>query len=449
MADVQGGPEDPHGPRRGRPLRAIPFYGVAVVLIAGVWHVAGQAPLADDVSAWLPWYFGGVAVLLAGPWLWPPDKPSRPGVRLALIVLCAAAMRLPLLGTAPTLSDDVYRYVWEGRLVALGGDPWDMPPADLDLSDVVAVAPEWGLINHPELPAIYPAGAQWFFALVTVADDSERAMRIALTVVDLLLVVVLGRLLLLTRRRVEPVVLYAWHPLVVIEVSGSGHYEPLAILPMIAGLLLMHELRPHAGWLAWGAALATKYLGALPALFALRAELRRYGPAAAFTGGVLLVSVIVLLSLPFALDGSLPVGSTGTYAGHWAFNGALHTVLEPRVGYHPARWICLGLLVLWTGWVFTRGWSPARSSAWVFAGVLYLSPVVHPWYGLWLLALVPLFPTLFALLLTGLLPLAYLAWSSESAGGPWAVPDAAWRAEYGLPLAGLVIDWRRRRRPKE
>jgi len=409
---------------------------------------ARLGPLAEAVPSWLALYFVALALLLLVPFLWPLDRPARPGLRLLAIVVIAAAIRVPLLGTAPTLSDDVHRTVWEGRVVALGGDPWDQPPDDLDLGDIIAIAPEWGLINNPELPAIYPAGAQWFFAIVSVIDDSEQAMRVAMTLVDLLLIALLGALLLRTRGRVEPLVLYAWHPLAAVEVASSGHFEPLAILPLVGGLLLLQQRRRTEGYLSWGFALATKYIGALPAFFALADDVRGGRPRPAAIGALLVVGVLLALSLPFSLDGSPPFGSLGTYAGNWAFNGALHSVLEPLMGYHPARWTCLALLGAWVLEVLRRGMTPARSTAWVFAGLLYLSPVVHPWYGLWLLALLPLFPSVFAALLTGLLPLAYLAWTSAGDGGAWEVPRWAWRIEYGLPLAGLAIDrwwaWRSR-----
>lgn len=399
---------------------------------------------------WLGLYFAGVAVLLLGPLLAPLARPANPHLRLLAIVGIAAAIRVPLLASPPSLSDDVHRYVWEGRAVAAGEDPWDQPPTDLALAYLIDRAPEWPLINHPEMPAIYPAGAQWSFAVITVVDDSERAMRIAMTAIDLLLVGVLGLLLLRTRGRVEPLILYAWHPLAAVEVASSGHYEPLAILPMVTGLLLMQHRRPTEGWVAWGLAFATKYLGVLPAFFALADLARRSEHRRALLGAITVGGVLLLLSVPFGLDGRLPLGSLGTYAGNWAFNGAIFSLLEPLAGYHPARWICLAALAAWGLFVLSRRMSPARSTAWVFVGLLYLSPVVHPWYGLWLLALLPLFPSAFGALLTSLLPLAYLAWTSSLSGGSWDVPVWARWVEYGLPLGGLVLDrwWARARRTR-
>jgi len=408
---------------------------------------ARLGPLTDAVPRWLALYLLGLAVLLVVPFLWPPPTSSHPRRRLLVIVLWAAAIRIPLLTTEPTLSDDVFRYVWEGRVVLEGADPFDLPPDSSELAYLVPHAPEWGRVNHRHLPAIYPAAAQWFFAGVVSVRDSVGAMRLALTGVDLLLVCALGGLLVRTRRRLDLLVLYAWHPLVAVEVANSGHYEPLAILPMVAGLLLFASGRPASAGAAWGVALATKYLGVLPALFAGAYHLRRRRWLRALLVAGLTVVVAAACSAPFALDGSPPVGSLGTYAGNWAHNGALHGVLEPYIGYHPSRRVCLGLLGLWTLVVLARNHPPGRATAAVLIGLLYLSPVVHPWYGLWLLALLPVWPSLAAALLTGLLPLSYLAWTSAGAGGPWEAPSWVPWVEYGLPAAAWPLDaaWRRQR----
>lgn len=427
-------------------MRSLVFHVTAATMVAVSLLTARLGPLAEAVPRWLPLYLAGLAVLLVVPFLWPRPAGADPRRRLLVILLWAIAIRAPLLATTPSLSDDVHRYVWEGRVVLAGADPFDLPPDSSELSWLVEQAPEWSLVNHRELPAIYPAGAQWFFAAVVSLSDDERVMRVALTIVDLLLVAALGVLLIRTRRRLDALVLYAWHPLVAVEVAASGHYEPLAILPMVIGLAFFASGRPRSAGLAWGFALATKYLGVLPALFAFTWHARRGRIVAAVVASALVAVVAGALSAPFAMDGTAPVGSLGTYAGNWAHNGALHSLLSPRIGYHPSRQACLGLLALWTLVVLTRDHPPGRSTAAVFVGLLYLSPVVHPWYGLWLLALLPVWPTLSGALLTGLLPLSYLAWTSASSGGPWEAPSWVAKVEYGLPVAAWPLDvwWRRR-----
>jgi alpha-1,6-mannosyltransferase len=431
-------------PQRSRLPRALALHGTGAALVGLAMTTARLGPLAEVVPAWLPLYFVGFAALLV-PVLWGPDPGRRPVWLLLAIVAWAALIRAPLLGTEPSLSDDVYRYVWEGRLVAAGGDPFDHAPDDTEVMGLVPHAPEWERIGHPELPAIYPAGAQWFFALVAVHDASPHTMRRALVGVDLLLIGVLGLLLIRLGGRLRLLVLYAWHPLVAVEVASSGHYEPLAILPMVAGLALLAAGREKTAWLAWGAALATKYVGVLPALFAGLAALRRRDRHIVVFGPLLLLGVFVALSAPFALDGTLPFGSLGTYTANWAHNASLHALLAPLVGFHPARRILGVVFLAWLVFVATRGWAPHRAFVAVFVGLFYLSPVVHPWYGLWLIALLPLIPSPSLALLSGLMPLSYLAWTSQAAGGAWQAPGWVPWLEFGLPALAFwpeLLWWR-------
>ncbi len=338
-----------------------------------------------------------------------------------------------VLGPDPALSDDIHRYVWEGRLVSLGLDPWDLAPDSPELAELAAGSPEWSSVNHPELPAIYPPGAQLFFgALVRLGIDSVRGVRAVLAVVDLALI---AALLALLRRRRQPAgfaALYAWHPLAAVEVASSGHYEPLALLPLVVGLLLW-ERRSAQAFLFWGFALSTKIAGAAPAWFAARHLQRAGHPRSAALGLALVVFVGLLLAAPFAVDGTAPLGSLGTYARHWGHNASVHALLSPLLGYHPARWVVAALFLGWSAWLTWRGPEPLMAWLWLFAGLVVLSPVVHPWYGLWLLILLPVVrsPALFAL--TGLLPLAYLAWTVPSVGGPWEPPGWVPWLEYGLP----------------
>jgi alpha-1,6-mannosyltransferase len=417
--------------------------GAALVLLALV--TAGLGPLAEAVPTWLPLHFVGLALLVVPITVGAKGRRSA-GWLLLAIVAWAGLMRAPLLRGEPSLSDDIYRYVWEGRVVAAGGDPFDHAPQDPEVLGLVPYAPEWEQVGHPELPAIYPAGAQWFFALVAVHHTDQRAMRVALVLVDLLLIGTLGLLLLALGRRLELLVLYAWHPLVAVEVAASGHYEPLAILPMVAGLLLLARKREPEAWLAWGAALAAKYLGALPALFVAVKALREGRVRTALLGPLLLLAVFVALSLPFALDGTWPLGSLGTYTNHWAHNSSLHALLTPVMGFHPARRVLGVVFVLWLVFVATRGWSPHRAFVAVFVGMVYLSPVVHPWYGLWLIAMLPLVPSPSLALLTGLLPLSYLAWTAQLGGGQWEAPGWVPWLEYGLPALALAPELALRRR---
>lgn len=393
---------------------------------------ASLGDLAADVPAWLAWLALGALPLLAGLLGDPPPKRALP-----IVLFWALLIRLPLLlGTDPSLSDDLFRYVWEGRLVAQGIDPYDLAPNASQLVRVAASAPEWASLNHTDLPAIYPPGAQWVFAVLAAVSPSPLLFRGAMVLIDLVLIVAIGALLAGRGQDPRLLVLYAWHPLVAVEVASSGHYEPLALLPLVAGLLAWDRSREGAlPWILWGFAIATKYVGGAAGWFAARELLRLGRPRRAVLGLAISGLAAVALAAPFFFDGTPPLGSLGTYVEHWGHNGSVHALLTPLIGYHPARYVVAVLFLGWAGWLTFRGGDPARSFLLLFAGLVVLSPVVHPWYGLWLIALLPLFPSAPLLVFSVLLPLSYLAWTAQAAGGAWAAPGWVPWLEYGLPLA--------------
>ncbi len=403
--------------------------------------LAALGPLADAVPAYLVvhgLWLVALLVLVRG----------RASASPAAVLLWALAMRLPLaLGPEPSLSDDAWRYVWEGRVVATGGDPWDDAPTDPTLAALAASAPEHPRINHPELPAIYPPLAQGAFAgLVAARLDRVEAFRAALVACDLALIAVLLALCRARGRPAAAAALYAWNPLAVVEVASSGHYEPLALLPMVVGLLLWERRRAGA-WLFWGVALGTKIVGAAPAWFAARRLQAAGRPLRAALGLAVVAAVAAAPAIPFSLDGSPPIGSLGTYVEHWGNNASVHALLTPWLGYHPARRAVAALFLLWALGLTVRAPRPLEGFALLFVGLIVLSPVVHPWYGLWLAVLLPLLPRLDLALLSGLLPLSYLGWTSQAAGGPWEAPTWAPWVEIGLPAAAWAASWRRRRGP--
>ena len=412
----------------------------AVATLASV-ALAVLGPLSEVVPAYLGIHLAWLIGLLL-------IARRRPRLRPAAVLLWALAMRLPLLlGPPPTLSDDVHRYVWEGRVVAGGMDPWDAAPDDPSLVPLRADAPEWSSINHRELPAIYPPVTQAVFAFLAAWGlDRVEYFRAAMVVFDGLLIWLL--IALLRARQAPPglAILYAWNPLVVVEVASSGHYEPLALIPLVAGLLLWERRRGEA-WLLWGLAFGTKLVGAAPAWFAAR-RLQQSGRGDLAWRGLLLTAFAAFLpALPFSVDGSPPIGSVGTYIENWGHNSSVYALLTPWLGYHPARKVVGALLLLWAAGLTIRAPRPAEGFVLLFIGLVVCSPVVHPWYGLWLAVFLPLFPRLDLALLSGLLPLSYLAWTSQEGGGSWQAPGWVPWIEYGVPAALWASWWAVRRRP--
>ena len=404
--------------------------------------IASLSPLDEQV----PWVLGlylaallRLALLLVRGRAHPASLLSRLRFSPSVVLFWALAIRVPFLLVEPSLSDDINRYTFEARVVQAGADPYELHPLSDELRELASTSPEWPAINHKELPAIYPPGAQWSLAAVVAMSDDQRFMRAVFTGLDLALIAVLILLLRASGGVSSRALLYAWHPLPALEISGSGHFEPLAILPMVLAFYFWRSGSRSWAWLLWGLSFSTKFVGGVPALFAALASWHKGSRRDVARGLALCVLPVLLLAAPFAVDGTLPLGSFSHYARNWGNFPALFGLFSPVIGYHPARWLCLALLALWTVRIVRVGLEPDHAFVQFFAALLLLSPVVHPWYGLWLLVLIPLYPSLPLFALSSFLPLAYLAWTQQHLGGAWRAPHWAQWLAYGLPL--LLLTW--------
>ena len=238
-----------------------------------------------------------------------------------VIVSVAVAARLVLLPTSPTLSTDVYRYVWDARVAHAGISPYLYAPWATELRPLrdTEVFPR---LNHPTWRTIYPPGAQVFFqAVYRLRPDSVLAMKTALGLAELIGLAAVFWLLRANGRPVSQLVIYAWNPLVLFEVWGMGHLEGL-VLPAVAG----------AAWAAlrarYAAAGALLGLGALVKLYP--AALMLLLPMAAWPAAWSAFLVVVLLGYaPGWIAGNPVVGSLPRYVSEEYFNpGLLRAVLD-------------------------------------------------------------------------------------------------------------------------
>jgi len=341
---------------------------------------------------------------------------------LALCLVLAAAWRVPLLLKPPTLSTDVYRYVWDGRIQRLGYDPYTVVPANSESQQLHTT--ETRLMNHPDVPTPYPAAAELFFRAVMTVSESALAMKSAIVLCDACLVAVLLRWLLACRRSRWWVLAYAWNPLVALEGSGNGHVDLLGALCLVLTAASLARGRRTAAAVAFALGVGVKFLPATQApLLWRRIRLR---------DTALAVAVLAALYIPFLGHGRLPLGSLGDYRAHWRVNAPVYSVLErvfPTAGLVGVP-VGLGFAAaLWARRHFVLD-SP-EAWAWPVATTLLFAPTIYPWYLLWVT------PFLFA---PRTLPLA--VWTVSSLSVYWSLPD--WTTtvvEYGpvLGVAGWML----------
>src|SRR5262249_46455060 len=140
----------------------------------------------------------------------------------------------------------------------LGYNPYVVVPSDPAVEGLHTS--ETRNLNNPDLPSPYPAGAQLFFRAVTAIHESTFAMKIAFVLCEFTIVFLLLDLLRRNGQGSHLVLAFAWHPLLAIEVAGSGHVDILgALLLVISAAALVRRWRATAA-VALGLAVAVKFL---------------------------------------------------------------------------------------------------------------------------------------------------------------------------------------------
>lgn len=377
---------------------------IVLALIGGLALVA-MGDLRANVGAVI-----GV-LLLWGTLVWMLPRPKY-GMRALLIA--AVALRGILVFVEPTLSDDVYRYLWEGKVAWSGENPYLYAPAS-PIFDGWGDDPIRAMVAHPEISAIYPPMAIWLFGLLGQLSYAPWIVKLAMGLADVGVVMMLARLLSRRGRTLGPAWLYALHPLGAVETAASGHMEGLALLCCLAAVDAWDQRRGGNAWAVLG-----MWIKLLPGILIVR--LWRGRP------WLLLGAMIVgFASLWPFVDAGVELGSgMERYARHWSFNGALFPIFEFLFG-EAARPVAFGVGALVVLRAVRVHLDPERILLWAGGAFVLLSPTVHPWYVLWAWVPALLCGVRSWTVLATLVPLSYAALASydpvlSSWEEPWWPP---------------------------
>ena len=205
---------------------------------------------SGNIEHFIGWALAGAVVYVTAVVLVTRARAMRSTFLLVLVF--AVLLRLAILFAPPYLSDDVYRYVWDGRVQASGINPYRYIPAEPQLAHL-RDAEIYPRINRREYArTIYPPVAQMIFFVVTRFGETVTVMKAAMVGFEVVAVWALVLLLAGVGLPPQRVLLYAWHPLILWEIAGSGHCDAIAIA--FIALALVARQRGRAAWA--GAALA-------------------------------------------------------------------------------------------------------------------------------------------------------------------------------------------------
>jgi len=362
---------------------------------------------------------------------------------LRTIWLVAIAMRVALLPLAPELTDDFYRYLWDGSVQLAGTNPYLYAPGAAEMEGLRTA--QHHLINNPDVPTIYPPLAQIVFYLIALGGSSIVFMKVLWLACDLGTAWVITRIARARGRDPAlPLILYAWAPLLVVEVAWSGHLEPLGLLMMSLAIWAATVASAGSGAplasLAAGSALALSALTKFAPAVALPALVRRLGWRALVGFG----ATIAILYLPYLSAGEALFTGLRTYSEHWWFMKGAFAVLEavtgdPLMARRAAAVIVIGVI----GWATLKRFDLERTLLWALGAGMTLTPTLHPWYVLWMLPMAALRTNRPFLLLGGLAFIGYFGLGAYQSTGEWIQP-AAVRAALWVPFFIMlgVDGWR-------
>lgn len=393
--------------------------GLLVVGLFGLGYEVDQSDFGQIILYFSLAFAGYLALLLAG----QRTADWRFGLMVALV------LRLLLLGAMPALSDDVYRFIWDGRMLVNGLNPFaELPVTLLDSGEAIPglTSELFGRLNSPDYYTIYPPFAQATFGLAAYLSFHSLWGNVVVLKLLLLLCEGLGlwamfRLLRKWNLPEHRLLIYALNPLVIVEVVSNLHYEGAMVAFLLWAVVFLTEKKWAGAIILWTLSITAKLLTLLFLPF-LWSRLRKKTALFFYTG------VLLLLALSFAplLGASFWRGfgeSLQLYFRKFEFNASIYYVIRwlgyQLKGYNVIQSVgpVLGLLaagIIGMGGLLDKktDWpSLMERSLWAITVYLFLATTVHPWYVILPLALSVFTRYRFPLVWTVLISLTYINYS--------------------------------------
>lgn len=420
---------------------------------------------------------------------------AEDGMRATWIAIGLASLAgLALVLAPPVLSDDVYRYLWDARVLRHGIDPYAYAPSDPALVTLRDAA--HAEINNPDLPTIYPPLAQLVFLCADLIAHAPWSAKLLALAAHLATSRVVARLAGTRAAIAGP--LHAMNPLALEEAALGGHVDAFAGLFLALAALALTRAAWSRASLALAAATGIKLVGlVIVPLLALAPRAR----AASAIGLALVLGALVLAPVSRAGHARQETSGLGHYARRWRGNEggfvvlaegsrlALEvagrasgappgwirlpflapvlervrgTALDPRatrvgpkkavqrptsfetrlLGDLAARALALAIVLGVAIAHLRRRSDPLRAASDVVLALLLFAPQVHPWYLAWLLPLHIASGGVTALVWSASVLVAYAPLDVWLVSGVWQESPISRGIEYALVIAAWVLERR-------
>ena len=318
----------------------------------------------------------------------------------------AIGLRLVFLFAIPNLSQDFYRFIWDGRLILTGLNPYLTTPNDLIFSQPT-LFPQMKLLFDGMGPlsaghySNYPPIHQLPFIIAAIFSKHSILgaviiLRLLLISADLGILFYGKKLLRKLQLPTKNIYWFILNPLVIVELTGNLHFEGLMLFFLVMALYYIHTKKWHLAALTMAVSIAVK----LVPILSLPLFLNKLGWKKSIRFYLSIGIVFILLFLPFLSGNFIKNYSAtiGLWFSNFEFNASfyylLKWVLEATTSLtliHSMSSIVIGFLGIQISIQLIQNKIKTSelilSILWVLTGYYFVSTTVHPWYVVSLLLL--------------------------------------------------------------
>ena len=355
--------------------------------------------------------FSWVSLFMLLAWITAPRFDTIKAYRWTMAMSIAA--RLLLIPIEPYSSNDVSRYLFDGKLVIEGFDPYQVSH-DVRVLDTLRTA--WSPPDeHAKYVTLYPPLALSLFSFSAAFGISYAGLvwKILATLASIT-TLLMGSVLLKDARRLHHLPLLALSPIAILEAGVGAHVDAFTTLTVCFLIAAWQRKRIILCGILIGLGTLIKILPlvlAVPLVF----NCRRLSNAFSLTAGVM-VTLFLGYGLTFYL-GFKPIGSLGVFFKKWRFGSPIFQCLEFHLKSTELLAVVVILLFIGAAIIACRSWKARHADGaknqtivnmqYMLALPLLLSPVIFPWYLMPLIPLVTITASPWLLLWLVLSPLSY------------------------------------------
>ncbi|GAB2614491.1 DUF2029 domain-containing protein [Belliella aquatica] len=318
------------------------------------------------------------------------------GFPLKLGLMYAFLLRMILIISEPVLSDDFYRFIFDGQLIKNGINPYLYLPQEAFELLKVGDSEYWNQLltqmNSSGYYSVYPPLHQLFFWLAALGGEhlsiNILILRLAVLLFEILNCLLLIQILKQWNLPKVKVLLYAFNPLVILELTGNLHFEGMVLFGLLGMLYFLGKVNRASILWTWAVGVKLSPLMLGPIL------LKFFSGKSRLVFLLLSALVIVLLFIPLFFEGAYLNfwQSFRLYQSSFEFNGSIYYLLRWISGfwldYNPIRtlgpvlsMLSLGL-ILWLSLGVKKANLPdlVQRIVWIYLIYLLFQTTVHPWY---------------------------------------------------------------------